>query len=156
MLEILNETPQPFPLERLQRVGTALLNEAGVEQTVTLVLCDDASIRARNARDRGEDEATDVLSYSFTEPGDGSMPWTEHLGDVFVSVETAFRQAPAHGHAGLEEIVVLFAHGLTHLRGFDHETEAAWHPFRRAQSRALELWRATQHGAKTPQPTRGR
>ncbi len=141
MVEMLNETRRPLPLEALRGALEALLAEEGVNQTVTIILCDDAAIRRLNERDRGEDEPTDVLSYPLLEPGDAGMPQVEQLGDVFVSLDTAERQAPQHGHDLIEEVLTLSAHGLTHLRGFDHETEAAWQTFHQAQDRALKLYR---------------
>lgn len=142
VVEMVNETPRAFPLERVQGALEALLTELGVDQRVTVVLCDDPAIRRLNARDRGEDAATDVLSYPLWEPEDTLVPITEQLGDIFISLDTAARQAAAHGHALDEEVLTLAAHGLTHLRGFDHETEAAWQTFYQTQNRALELYRA--------------
>jgi probable rRNA maturation factor len=46
------------------------------------------------------------------------------LGDVIVSVDTARRQAPGHRHPLLAELTVLLAHGLLHLLGYDHQTDA--------------------------------
>lgn len=139
MLEILNETPQSLPLGRLRRTLQRYLSEVGVTQTVTLVLCDDATIRELNLAHRGVDAPTDVLSYPLVEPDDANMPEVEQLGDVFVSLDTAEMQAKVNGHSLLEEILVLSAHGITHLRGFDHPTEEAWQTFYTAQTRILEL-----------------
>ncbi len=141
MVEILNETPRSLPLGRLKKTLRRCLNEVGVTRTVTLVLCRDAAIHELNLAHRGVDAPTDVLSYPLTEPGDVAVPEVEQLGDVFVSVDTAARQAEAHGHTLAEEILVLSAHGIMHLRGFDHPTEAAWQTFHAAQTRALELFR---------------
>ncbi len=144
MLEILNETRRSLPLERLERALQAYLDEVGVTQTVTLVLCDDKVIRDLNRAHRGVDAPTDVLAYPLLEPDDANMPVVEQLGDVFVSLDTAAVQAAAHGHSLTEEVLVLSAHGVTHLRGFDHPTEAAWQTFHTAQRRAVELF----HGAR--------
>lgn len=139
MLEILNETRRSLPLARLKKTLKRYLREAGVTQTVTLILCDDATMRDLNRAHRGVDAATDVLSYPLVEPDDANMPEVEQLGDVFVSLDTAEAQATANGHSFLEEILVLSAHGVTHLRGFDHPTEAAWQTFHTAQTRVVEL-----------------
>lgn len=140
MLEILNETPQFLPLGRLERALKRYLSETGVTQTVTLILCDDATIHDLNLAHRGVDAPTDVLSYPLVEPDDAKMPGVEQLGDVFVSLDTAAAQAVPHGHSLVEEVLVLSAHGITHLRGFDHPTEAAWQTFHTAQTRVLALF----------------
>ena len=45
-------------------------------------------------------------------------------GDVAISLETALRQAMEHGHSLRDEVRVLMLHGLLHLDGEDHETDA--------------------------------
>lgn len=92
----------------------------GREKSLSLAFVDDAEIRALNQQWRGKNKPTDVLSFPAHE-GE-IMPGTEHLlGDIVISVDTAQRQAVELGHSQAEEIVVLFAHGLCHLMGYDHE-----------------------------------
>ena len=51
-------------------------------------------------------------------------PFENHcLGDMMVSVETAYRQAIQHGHSLEREIDILLIHGVLHLLGYDHETD---------------------------------
>jgi probable rRNA maturation factor len=45
------------------------------------------------------------------------------LGDLVVSVPTAVRQARRFGHPPSRELQILFAHGLLHLLGYDHERD---------------------------------
>lgn len=139
MLEILDETNRYPSTRRLQTTLNKLLQDLGLSQTVTLVLCDDATIHSMNLSDRGEDYATDVLSYPTMEPGDTDMPEIDHLGDIFISIDTATRQAKTHNHDLESEVLTLAAHGITHLRGFDHTTEAEWTIFHATQQRVLEL-----------------
>jgi probable rRNA maturation factor len=126
-------------IRRLQTILNRFLRDLKVTQTVTLILCDDATIQKMNLADRGEDYATDVLSYPTMEPGDIDMPEIDHLGDVFISLDTAQKQAVTHYHDLESEVLTLAAHGITHLRGFDHSTEDEWSPFQAAQKRVLEL-----------------
>jgi len=140
VLEIVNETQQSLPLEGLVRVLETLFEELGVEQTVTLILCSDSFIHDLNLRDRGVDSPTDVLSYPLIEPDDATILEIEQLGDIFVSVDTAARQAEANNVSLTEELLTLSAHGVRHLQGFDHPTEEAWQTFHKAQKRALELY----------------
>ena len=105
----------------------------------SLVLTDDLGIAALNARDRGVPEPTDVLSYPANEPDDSGFPVLPFLGDVFVSLDTATRQAEEAGHSPETEVLLLAAHGFTHLRGYDHQTEDEWEIFRKEQARMLAL-----------------
>ena len=119
------------------------MQERGVgEREVTVVLLDDASIRALNRDHRGVDAPTDVLSYPTHEPDDIGVPEVPHLGDIFISLETAAKQAAAHGHTPETEVAILAAHGLLHLLGLDHETEAAWETFENVQNRMVTLLEA--------------
>jgi probable rRNA maturation factor len=114
-----------------------------VEREVTLVFCDDVRIRELNAAHRGVDAATDVLSYPTSEPDDDWGDWAftmPHLGDIIISIDTARSQATAAEHSLEQEILILAAHGLTHLLGHDHPTEDAWIIFNDHQKRILAHW----------------
>jgi probable rRNA maturation factor len=79
---------------------------------VTVLLTTDLTIRRLNREFRGQNKATDVLSF----PADG-------LGDLAISVHTALRQAVEQGHSLSIEVKVLILHGLLHLAGYDHEAD---------------------------------
>lgn len=139
-IELLDETERYPHAEALVEVLAALLDDLGLtDREMTVVLMDDESIARHNLADRGEQGPTDVLSYPTAEPGDEGFPQIPHLGDVFISLDTAARQAALHGHSLHDEVLVLAAHALTHLQGFDHQTDHEWQPFRAAQARVLEL-----------------
>lgn len=140
MVEILGETERfPAP-DLLARALAELMREHGLgEREVTVVLLGDDAMRERNEADRGVSGPTDVLSYPTWEPEDVGVPQVPHLGDILIGLDVAARQAPEHGHDPVAEVLVLAAHGLTHLRGLDHEDDAAWEPFRAAQRRIGEL-----------------
>ena len=140
MVEVLDETNRFQHVEALERATEALLAELELaDRDLTIVLQDDESIRNLNREHRGVDSPTDVLSYPTSEPDDVDFPGVSHLGDIIISIETAARQAREHDHDILSEVLVLTAHGLTHLRGFDHSTEEEWSIFRATQQRILTL-----------------
>ena len=49
------------------------------------------------------------------------MPRT--LGDIFISVDHAKKQAEEYGHSLRREMCFLFTHGILHLLGYDHMTD---------------------------------
>ncbi len=89
----------------------------------------DAELRSLNARFRGRDYATDVLSF----PCDSADPGEPGLGDIAISLQRARAQAREWGHTTEDEIRILMLHGVLHLLGMDHETDSG--QMRRAEMR---------------------
>lgn len=85
-----------------------------------------------NRRWRGQDRATDVLSFSQLEAR-GKIDSHDKvgadrpllLGDVVISVPTAARQAARAGRTLAQELRFLLAHGLLHLLGWNDATAAS-------------------------------
>jgi probable rRNA maturation factor len=79
---------------------------------------------------RGYDKPTDVLSFALNDmvpetPAPGATRGAPRLlGDIVISVDTAVRQAAAHGVTLDRELALLAVHGLLHLLGYEDETEA--------------------------------
>ena len=86
-----------------------------------LVFTDDSEIAALNKKWRKKNMPTDVLSFAALE-GDCLPPSSDalELGDIFVSVETAFRQASFYNQSLGQELSWLVSHGTLHLLGWDH------------------------------------
>jgi probable rRNA maturation factor len=91
------------------------------EAELSVMLVDDAAIRALNREWRMKDKPTDVLAFAMQEGEGAKVPGL--LGDVVISIETARRQAKEHGRSLIEEVTFLLAHGLLHLLGYDHATD---------------------------------
>lgn len=90
---------------------------------VTLALTDDKEMRALNRAWRGKDAPTNVLSFpGGVAPGLGEEPCP--LGDVVLAAETIEREAEAQGIPFADHVCHLVVHGVLHLLGFDHESEA--------------------------------
>jgi probable rRNA maturation factor len=128
---------------------------------VSVLLTTDRRIRQLNRQFRGKDKATDVLSFPAARESERRGP--ENLaGDLAISVATARKQARACGHSLATEIKVLMLHGLLHLAGYDHETDAGEMASRERLLRArLKLplgliERATDPGCPILAPVTGR
>jgi probable rRNA maturation factor len=105
---------------RAERMLAAL---AMPEAELSILLCDDSTIHALNREFRGVDRPTDVLAFPMREGEHGELE-PQLLGDVAISLDTARRQAAAAGRTVVAEVTYLLAHGLLHLLGYDHATEA--------------------------------
>jgi len=87
---------------------------------LSLLFCDDATIRDLNRQWRGQDKPTNVLSFpAADEPG--AVPL---LGDIAIAFETTAREAAEEDKPLAAHFCHLVVHGLLHLLGYDHETEA--------------------------------
>jgi len=110
-----------------------------------LSLVSDAEIAELNQDWRQKQGPTDVLAFAAQETMDDDgtpfapMPLPPdfsdddsdlgaealELGDIVISLETAARQAPDHGHSLGQELQFLASHGLLHLLGWDHPDDAS-------------------------------
>jgi probable rRNA maturation factor len=111
----------------LRDIVARVLAAEGAAAGVSVVVAGDARVRDLNRRYRDEDARTDVLSFSQREDaGEFVVPPEEpaRLGDVVISLPAARRQANQAGHSLEREIALLVVHGLLHLLGYDHATEA--------------------------------
>jgi probable rRNA maturation factor len=103
----------------------ACVAETGFEQAagseVSLRLTDDAEVRQLNARWRGINEPTNVLSFS---PGPAArVNDAQTLGDIALAYETLAREAEESGAPLADHYRHLVAHGFLHLIGYDHQTD---------------------------------
>ena len=109
---------------------TAIIEKAlktlGIEDDVEVscVLVDDERIHEINREYRHIDRSTDVISFAMEDNDQfyvEGMPRT--LGDIFISVDHAKKQAEEYGHSLRREMCFLFTHGILHLLGYDHMTD---------------------------------
>jgi len=98
---------------------------------VSVLLTTDRAIRRLNRQYRGKNKPTDVLSF----PAD-TLVQKQEKGDLAISVETARRQSTARGHRLNAELKILILHGLLHLAGYDHESDAGRMARREGELRA--------------------
>lgn len=101
----------------MRELAGRVREEVAAGRSFTCLLTDDESLRRLNKQFRRKDYPTDVLSFPS---GDQAGP----LGDIAISLDRAAAQAAEHGHAVESEVGILLLHGVLHLLGYDHETDA--------------------------------
>jgi probable rRNA maturation factor len=136
-----------LPLELLRRAVRVTAAAEGVEQgELSLTLLDDPGIRELNRTYLSHDRVTDVLSFALQEEGEPP------LGDVYVGLQQAARQASEAGVPLEEELVRLAVHGTLHVLGYDHPEEAEARlesPFYRIQEeRVTQVMVGWEEGAR--------
>ena len=120
----------PLDLEDIRDFVTALPEtmEEARGRYFDVAFVSDRRMKELNRFFRDKDSTTDVLSFPH-EPDEFelSTPETEthsFLGDIVISAEQAERQAKENGLSFDAEVKQLILHGLLHLCGYDHETDA--------------------------------
>jgi probable rRNA maturation factor len=110
--------------------------EADLE--VGIRLTDDAEVQGLNRDYRGKDRPTNVLSF----PGDDlDAPRAQGqpllLGDIVVAFATTAGEAAESGRSVEAHLAHLIVHGVLHLLGHDHESEAEAVAMEALETRAL-------------------
>jgi probable rRNA maturation factor len=104
-----------LPRGLLRSALELLLDEEGVRDgELSVTFLRDGPMRKMNRDWLGHDRVTDVLAFALHGPGEPLV------GDVYVGVEEAERQAREHGVARDEELARLALHGALHVLGYDH------------------------------------
>ena len=119
---------------------------------LSLLLTDDKRIRAVNRDWRGFDKPTNVLSFPAVPPE--RVASSPVLGDIVLALETLTREAEAEGKSFGDHLSHLVIHGLLHLLGEDHETEAEAQRMEAMETAALaRLGIADPYAGSDPEPT---
>jgi probable rRNA maturation factor len=106
--------PKARALARAAAAAT-LKAEGRAGASVAILLTTDSRLQALNGAFRGKDAPTNVLSFA----GSG-----DHLGDIALALGVCAREADEQGKTLAAHLQHLTAHGVLHLLGYDHETDA--------------------------------
>jgi probable rRNA maturation factor len=104
-------------------VAAVLLVEAIGEVEVGVIIVGESDMQALNREHRAQDSATDVLSFPIDD--DESLPGVPRmLGDIAICLPVLLAQALEREVSPAAELTDLLIHGVLHLLGYDHETDA--------------------------------
>lgn len=107
-------TPLADPA-RVEAAVRHVLRAEGVDGAeISVALVGDAEIAALNEQYLSHEGPTDVISFHLHDRGEPP------LGDVYVGVQQAARQAAGFGAAADEEVLRLAVHGTLHVLGYEH------------------------------------
>ncbi len=90
------------------------------ESSVSVIFVRDKKMHQINREYRNVDRTTDVISFALADNQDENDYFETELGDIFINIDAADRQAVEYEHSVRREICFLFTHGLLHLCGYDH------------------------------------
>jgi probable rRNA maturation factor len=104
------------PRTRLGKLAEIVLKGESRRQDVNIVFIEDDEMKQINHKFRNKESTTDVLSFALEEEDDPL------IGEIYISIPEARRNAAEQGHSYNHEILKLTAHGLLHLCGIHHPT----------------------------------
>jgi probable rRNA maturation factor len=124
-VEIENESGIDAPLEEILELANYALVKMHIDAAadIEILLVNENVMESYHLDWMQESGPTDVLS----QPIDGLRPGKPtaitpagHLGMIVLCPQVAQRQAVVANHSELKEILILVAHSILHLLGYDH------------------------------------
>lgn len=105
----------PVEAARIVAAVRHVLRAEGVEAAeISVALVSDDEIAALNQQYLQHEGPTDVISFHLHDEGEPP------LGDVYVGVDQAARQAAGFGASVADEVLRLAVHGTLHVLGYAH------------------------------------
>lgn len=109
-------------LSSLKKLAQKILKDFGEKGDLNIILVSDSFMRRLNQRFTRRKGTTDVLSFSFKEDKNAKAK-RSLLGEVYISVNRARKQAHDYQATFDQELKRLVAHGVLHLLGSKHKTK---------------------------------
>ena len=139
--------------ELIERAAEAALWVEGVSGLCAgMSIVDGKTIKSLNARTRGVDSETDVLSFPLINYPNGKTAKDEpalvrrrydpeygapYIGDIVLNISRAQQQAQEYGHSTARETAYLTCHAMLRLMGYDHMTDGDKQKMRAMEKRAM-------------------
>ena len=125
-ITLINRTNQPAEayLPLFRKISSAAEKKLGLsyDLEISVTFVRSRTIHVINREYRNIDRPTDIISFAandFSYPGETPEEHAD-LGDLFLNIDYAARQAKEYGHSLKREVGFLFCHGLLHCLGYDH------------------------------------
>lgn len=125
--------------KKLQKIAEGVLKlkkQPTHHISLSLYFVDAREIQSINSEYRHKDKATDVITFRLLDTASGKILNKKnfpldyeprrglYLGEIFICLEVAEKQAIEMGHSVQREVAELFVHGMLHILGHDHEEPA--------------------------------
>ncbi len=113
-----NDSGQQFlPAKKIKdSVAAVFEGEKAESAEVNVIVLDDVKIHDMNKKFLSHDYPTDVITFPL---GEG----TEIEGEIYISADTARKQAEEYNVSFTNELLRLAVHGALHLMGYDDATD---------------------------------
>lgn len=140
-LEINNLTKLKVDRRPLQKIFSNFIKTRNrfKKAEVSLVFVNKKVIQQLNWEYRHRAEPTDVLSFSELEADLPMLIKDDFLGEIVICYQVAVEQAKARKEPFISELRILFAHGLAHLIGYDHQNRKEAKAMQRFEKKMLNI-----------------
>jgi probable rRNA maturation factor len=153
-VEVANETQWQIDPKEFSDLGLWVLDQMKVstDAELSITFVDPEPIAELHEHWMQLAGPTDVMSFPMDElrPGtDGDVTPAGILGDIVICPDVAAQQAQSAGHSVVEEMLLLTAHGILHLLGFDHTNNQQEHQMFTLQRQLMLTFLAQRPGKLT-------
>lgn len=139
--------------QRSYQINTSLLTTAAAAMIAELgythfdlgiLICGAKRMAFFNEEYRGKKGPTDILSFPFHdrlvagEQIEARSADEENLGDIILCPAVIDKKRLDWGRSFDQQCVVLLAHGIAHLLGYDHETDEDYERMQHLENRLLK------------------
>lgn len=131
-------------VKKIEQAAARMLKTMGYPDfDLGILITTDQSIRRYNRDFRGKDMPTDVLSFPYhptLKAGQQIVVLSDddkNVGDIIFSAASVKKKAVLFDRSFEEHLYALLAHGIAHLLGYDHETEADFKKMEKIEKKLL-------------------
>ena len=131
-VEISEPHPADVAPDAIASFASDTLVREGVDPSafLSIFFVDTGAMASMNAEHMGESGTTDVLSFPIEDARPGVPPHQAvggpplALGDIFIASEVVRQHADGYGVSFDDELYLMVCHGILHILGWDHQTDA--------------------------------
>lgn len=130
-----------FYLKQPEIIGASCLKDFEYNAiSFDILYTDSVKTHRINKEYREKDYPADIITFAiFADSGDKFVFDGEiNLGEIIIALDKIEEEAEKKGTAKEHELAFLISHGILHLLGFDHQTEADYNFVVGLQNRALD------------------
>ncbi|GAA4663383.1 rRNA maturation RNase YbeY [Bartonella pachyuromydis] len=113
------------------------LSLENIVSEVSMLFTDDKHMAQINAKWRGKNKPTNVLSFPAFPIRIGQIPGLM-LGDIIIARETVLLEAKREGKLFHDHLTHMIVHGVLHLLGYNHETDDEAHHMEKLEREILQ------------------
>lgn len=145
-IEFINKTLFKIKdLELLKEILNYTISKEKVKDPIfSVVFVNNHKIKKINKKYRGINKSTDVITFAFLDDQTYVNESYNLLGEIYISLNKAKKQAKKYGHSLQRELAFLLIHGFLHLLQYDHQSKKEENIMFKKQEDILNEFRLTR------------